>query len=109
MLDDDSDAARTRKKVKEAVDRVLDIADGIERWKSPNQMDRTKPDGVERVEPGNTNNNTKDHVHFEDGSALNRDGTVHHTSDSGEPPNPTRKQRKWLKKGGWAPAPIEKK
>lgn len=43
----------------------------------------------------------KDHVHFKDGSALNRDGTVKHGS-----PNPSNAASEFLEAHGWAGRPT---
>ncbi len=41
----------------------------------------------------------KDHVHFDDGTSLNIDGTVH--DKKGGIPKPNNKQKKFLEKENW--------
>lgn len=45
------------------------------------------------------NENGQPHVHFKDGTALNRDGTIH-DKHSGTP-RPSRDTWDWLHKNGW--------
>jgi hypothetical protein len=60
------------------------------------QVEKGKsPRSVERVDKGR-GKYEKDHVHFEDGSALNSDGTWKHGSKK-----LTRHEKEWLYKGGW--------
>ncbi len=74
---------------------------------NPGKMDREVKKGapgtrgIERVEKhrGNDKEYNKPHVHFDDGTSLNQDGTTHDKKNG--QPNPTGKQKKWLKKHGW--------
>ncbi|WP_430885860.1 hypothetical protein [Fusibacter sp. JL216-2] len=56
------------------------------------------PRGVDRVDkphvPGQ-----KPHVHFDDGTSINNDGTIHDKHRG--TPDPSKKVRKWLEKNGW--------
>ena len=62
----------------------------VERGKAPRQVDR-----VDKAhQPG-----TQDHVHFKDGTSLNKDGSIH-DSHRGSP-NLTNATKEWLKKNGW--------
>jgi hypothetical protein len=54
------------------------------------------PTGVDRVDSGNTNLGEKNHVHFDDGSALNSDGTWKHGEST-----LTNDQKDWLRQHGW--------
>jgi hypothetical protein len=58
------------------------------------------PAGVDRVDTGNSNLGEKDHVHFDDGSALNSDGTWKHGSS-----RLTNSQKEWLQKHEWSIPP----
>jgi hypothetical protein len=53
------------------------------------------PSDVTHVDPGH-NAGQQPHVHFKDGSAMNRDGSPHHGN-----PNPSGNALKWLKRHGW--------
>ena len=56
------------------------------------------PKGVDRVDPAHGPTG-KPHVHYDDGTASNIDGTVH---DAGKgAPNATSTIRKWLEENGW--------
>jgi hypothetical protein len=68
--------------------------------KSPNQLNNdikqgNAPKGVDRVDVGKVKGE-QTHVHFDDDSALNKDGTWKH----GER-DLTRAQEKWLVQNGW--------
>ncbi|GAA0592893.1 hypothetical protein GCM10010394_22720 [Streptomyces crystallinus] len=76
----------------------------VRRPSSPNQMNEdvrlgNAPAGVIRVDKGLTKGE-QDHVHFKDGTALNKDGTWKHDGN-GDPRPPNRKQQKWLEGHGW--------
>lgn len=77
-----------------------DVADDAT---SRNQMQRQVENGqapkeVDRVDPAH-NQYGQPHVHFKDGTSLNRDGTIH---DRGRGrPNPSRKVWDWLHRNGW--------
>jgi len=69
--------------------------------KSVNQMQKQvekgdAPRGIKRVDKGNPDHGEQDHVHFDDDSALNRDGTWKHGSGS-----LNRSQESWLRGNGW--------
>jgi hypothetical protein len=68
---------------------------------SPNQMNHeirtgNAPDGVIRVDQGRPELHEQPHVHFENGAALNRDGSWKHGFTE-----LTRKQIEWLRRHGW--------
>ncbi len=67
---------------------------------SPNQMNQailrgSAPSGIKRVDTGKVPGE-QTHVHFENGAALNKDGTWKHGFT-----NVTNTQRKWLESNGW--------
>ncbi|MCG9732325.1 RHS repeat-associated core domain-containing protein [Shewanella sp. Isolate13] len=63
-------------------------------------MKGQSPKGIKRFDSSEENvPNSQDHVHFDDGTSLNVDGTVHDKKNG--TPNPTNKQQKFLKKEGW--------
>ena len=70
---------------------------------SPNQMQKQvergqAPRDVDRVDNAH-NNGGQPHVHFKDGTSLNRDGSIH---DKGKGrPNPSSKVWDWLHGNGW--------
>lgn len=70
---------------------------------SPNQMQKQvekgqAPDEVDRVDKAHDKYG-QDHVHFKDGTSINKDGTIH---DKGKgTPKLTRKVLDWLNKNGW--------
>ena len=72
---------------------------------SVNQMNKQidtgqAPPGIKRVDPVNTVvPGSQDHVHFDDGTSLNRDGSIH--DEHRGKPKPTNQQKKWLRKCGW--------
>ncbi|WP_141924272.1 polymorphic toxin-type HINT domain-containing protein [Haloactinospora alba] len=69
---------------------VNQVADKIKKGNAPR--------GVERLDKGQPETGEQPHIHFDDGSALNLDGSW----KGGHPPgNPTKKQRKWLEEIGW--------
>ncbi|MFY9179891.1 MAG: RHS repeat-associated core domain-containing protein, partial [Venatoribacter sp.] len=53
------------------------------------------PRGIKRVDPGKVKGE-QEHVHFDNGSALNKDGTWKHGGS-----NLTSKQKEWLKNNDW--------
>jgi hypothetical protein len=55
------------------------------------------PSGVDRVDKGNSNFGEKDHVHFDDGSARNSDGTWKHSFRKLK-----NDEKDWLKGHGWS-------
>lgn len=57
------------------------------------------PRTVERVDAGSPKTGEQDHIHFSDGTALNKDGTVHDVSNGTHVL--TNKERKWLEENGW--------
>ena len=62
------------------------------------------PKGIKRFDSAESSvPNSKDHVHFDDGTSMNVDGTVHDKKNGA--PNPNNKQKKFLKKEGWAEKP----
>ena len=68
---------------------------------SPNQMQQAvargqAPVGITRVDRGNPDLFEQPHVHFDNGSALNKDGTWKHGNA-----NLTGEQRQWLTDNGW--------
>ena len=78
--------------------------------KSINQMNKdidkgNAPNGLKRFDKGNTNTKTQDHVHKTDGTAMNKDGSVH-DSKNGEPKF-NNKEKKFLKKNKW-PTKVKK-
>ena len=54
------------------------------------------PKGITRLDKGNPKNNEQPHVHFKDGSALNKDGTWKHGKGK-----LTNEQKQYLKQNGW--------
>ena len=69
---------------------------------SPNQMQKTvergqAPKGIERVDKGNPDLFEQPHVHFQNGAALNKDGTWKHGNAL-----LTDDQTKWLQDNEWA-------
>ena len=72
--------------------------------KSPNQMQQEvktgkAPKGVDRVDKGNANTGEKDHVHLDDGRALNKDGTWKHNKTGDN--SMGNKIKEWIKDSGW--------
>lgn len=62
------------------------------------------PKGIERFDSAEESvKNSKDHVHFKDGTSMNNDGTVH--DKKGGIPNPTNKEKKFLEKENWPTKP----
>jgi hypothetical protein len=61
------------------------------------------PNGVTRVDDNHVDPKFggKPHVHFNNGTSQNWDGTIHDAA--GGTPNPTKDQRKWLVGHGWRP------
>lgn len=88
---------------KEAEDKAKDNPDVAENATSPNQMEQEvkrgqAPKDVKRVDNAHDSKG-QPHVHFKDGTSLNRDGTIH---DKGHGrPNPSSKVWDWLYKHGW--------
>ena len=75
---------------------------------SYNQMNRAvqrgqAPRGIKRVDRGNPAHGEKPHVHFDNGTALNKDGSWKH--DGGSPERATNaitnKQREWMEGYDW--------
>lgn len=62
----------------------------VEKGQVPKEVDRVDKPHV----PGQ-----KPHVHLDDGTSLNNDGTVHDKHKGN--PNPSNKTKKWLNKNGW--------
>lgn len=58
------------------------------------------PNGIKRFDKADANQpNSKDHVHFKDGTSCNCDGTP---KDAGKgTPTPTNKEKRFLNKNGW--------
>ncbi|WP_345398793.1 Hint domain-containing protein, partial [Amycolatopsis samaneae] len=72
---------------------------------SVNQMNKKiqtggAPSGVTRVDKGKIPGE-QTHVHFSDGTALNKDGTWKHDGGAGGPGKLTNAQKKWLRECGW--------
>lgn len=57
------------------------------------------PREVKRVDAGNTNTRTKDHIHFHNGTSINYDGTRHDSID----PKFSNSVREWMKDNLWNP------
>jgi uncharacterized protein RhaS with RHS repeats len=58
------------------------------------------PKGIKRADSAEQSvPDSQDHVHFDDGTSLNVDGTVH--DKKGGIPKPNNKQKKFLKKENW--------
>ena len=58
------------------------------------------PKGIERFDKADANQpNSKDHVHFKNGTSCNCDGTVHDKMNG--IPDPTNKEKKFLNDNGW--------
>ncbi len=65
--------------------------------KSQQDVRRGKaPDGIIRFDKRNPKNKEQPHVHFKDGSALNKDGTWKHGKGY-----LTNDQKQYLKQNGW--------
>lgn len=69
--------------------------------KSMNQLQQDvsrgkAPDGIIRFDKGSPKHKEQPHVHFKDGSALNKDGTWKHGQG-----NLTNDQKQYLKQNGW--------
>ena len=62
------------------------------------------PQTVERVDKGKMKGE-QDHVHFGDGSALNRDGAWKHPPDGGGTHVISNQERAWLQSHGWPNIP----
>jgi hypothetical protein len=81
--------------------RVSELGLLVHNYTSPGKMQKLidrgdSPRGITMAHKGKIAHE-KDHVHFKDGSALNRDGTVKHGA-----PRPSKDQKKWLEGHGWA-------
>lgn len=55
----------------------------VEKWQALREVDRVD----------------KPHVHFKDGTSLNKDGTIHDAHKG--TPKPSSKTKKWLNDKGW--------
>lgn len=66
------------------------------------QIQRGRPGtrGIERVDKGDPSCGEKPHVHFQDKTSLNFDGSIHKKSNGA--PNPTNDQKAWLKSWHWS-------
>ena len=65
------------------------------------------PRGIERFDSSESSvKESKDHVHFSDGTSMNNDGTIH--DKKGGVPSPTNKEKKFLKEQNWPTEPKEK-
>lgn len=62
----------------------------VEKGQAPKEVDR-----VDKVH----NEYGQDYVHFKDGTAINKDGTIH--DDGHGIPNLNKKVLDWLNKNGW--------
>ncbi|SMD16453.1 hypothetical protein [Sporomusa malonica] len=62
----------------------------VEKGQAPKEVDRVDKPHV----PGQ-----KPHVHFNDGTSLNNDGTIHDAHNG--TPKPSNKTKEWLKDNGW--------
>ncbi len=86
---------------------IKKIADLVSQAKagSPNQANQeikkgTAPPGIDRVDRGNPAiPGSQDHAHLGDGTVINRDGSTSH--DSRGTPNPTNKQKQFLRRYGF--------
>jgi len=98
--------ASSKVDIAKGIDKGTDVIKGgseIVEATSPNKLQKLiekgqAPRGVERVDkphvPGQ-----KPHVHFEDGTSLNVDGTLHDAHKG--TPDPSKKMQKWLEDNGW--------
>ena len=89
---------------------VQDVNTWLDPWglkckkaKSSGFMQRMKerdqaPIGIDRFDKPHTEGQLP-HVHFDDGTSLNVDGTIHDKHKG--IPNPTKKQRDFLEEYGW--------
>jgi len=65
----------------------------VESGKAPNEVDRVDP-------PHNDVDNSQNHIHFKDGTAINQDGSLSHKGNG--IPNITRAILKWILDNGWS-------
>ena len=65
----------------------------VESGKAPNEVDRVDP-------PHNYVDNSQNHIHFKDGTAINQDGSLSHKGNG--IPNITRAILKWILDNGWS-------
>jgi RHS repeat-associated protein len=64
------------------------------------------PKGIERFDKAEKSvPDSKDHVHFKDGTSMNNDGSVHDKKNG--IPNPNNTEKKFLEKNGW-PTEVKK-
>lgn len=63
------------------------------------------PRDVDRVDKGHGSPGAQDHVHFKDGTSMNKDGTVHDAHKG--TPNPSNKVKHWLEQHGWISEPSK--
>ena len=62
------------------------------------------PNGIKRFGGAEGSvKNSKDHVHFKDGTSMNNDGTIH--DKKGGVPSPTNQEKKFLEKENWPAEP----
>ena len=64
----------------------------VESGKAPNGVDRVDP-------PHNDVDNSQNHIHFKDGTAINQDGSLSHKGNG--IPNITRAILEWILDNGW--------
>ena len=87
-----------------AVSKPLKIATKASKQQGMVKKGQT-PKGIERFHSAEKSvPDSKEHVHFSDGTSLNVDGTVH--DKKGGSPSPTNKQQKFLKSVNW-PTKVE--
>ena len=65
----------------------------VESGKAPNEVDRVDP-------PHNDVDNSQNHIHFKDGTAINQDGSLSHKGNG--IPNITRSILRWILDNGWS-------
>ncbi len=97
--------------VKEAEEQVEDNPDYAEDATKPGKMQEEvekgqAPRSVKAVDDVPSNLPGQPHVHFKDGTALNRDGTIHDKHKG--TPNPTNETWDWLHGHGWCLNGIKK-
>ena len=78
--------------------KAVKMQQKVEKGQAPKRIDRF--DKSEKNVP-----DSKDHVHFKDGTSMNNDGSVHDKKNG--IPNPTNTEKKFLDKNGW-PTEVKK-
>lgn len=85
--------AKTSEKSKDVADDATSqnqMQKQVERGQAPKEVDRVDKDHT---------GYGQEHVHFKDGTAINKDGTIH--DDGKGVPNLSKKVLDWLNKNGW--------